>query len=175
MGVFHEGERAVQRRVGVAAEAKGLGRGISRDIPPGAQPFLEAQRIAILAGVDDSGRVWASPVTGKPGFITAPNPGRLRLAAGLPDADPLSESLARDRPLGVLVLDPERRRRLRINGRGVVGGPGAIEIRTEEVFGNCPKYIQARAPQGDPQPRRVGEAQWGTALTLDQRLAIERA
>jgi predicted pyridoxine 5'-phosphate oxidase superfamily flavin-nucleotide-binding protein len=165
----------MQRRVGVAGEAKGLGRGISRDIPPGAEPFLEAQRIAVLAGVDDSGRVWASLVTGKPGFITAPNPRRLHLAAGLPDADPLSGGLASDRPLGVLVLDLEGRRRLRINGRVVVAGPGEIEIRTEEVFGNCPKYIQARAPQGDAQPRRAGEAQRGTALTLDQRLAIERA
>ncbi len=51
----------------------------------------------------------------------------------------------------------------------------AIEIRTEEVFGNCPKYIQARAPQGDARHNRADVAQRGTALTLKQRLAIERA
>jgi len=81
MGVFHEGERAVQARAGVEAESQRLGRGISCDIPEGAAPFLEAQRLAVLAGVDDSGRVWASLVTGNPGFITAPDPRTLRLAA----------------------------------------------------------------------------------------------
>ena len=175
MGVFHEGERAVQARAGVEAESRHLGRGISREIPEGAGDFLEAQRIAVLAGVDDTGHVWASLVTGNPGFITAPNSRTLRLAARLPGADPLSEGLSSGRALGVLVLDPERRRRLRINGRVSAAHPSAIEIRTEEVFGNCPKYIQARAPQGDTRHNRVGTGQRGTALTPDQRGVIERA
>jgi hypothetical protein len=175
MGVFHEGERAVQARAGVEAESRHLGRGISRGIPEGAGPFLEAQRIAVLAGVDETGHVWASLVPGNPGFITAPNPRTLRLAAELPGADPLSEALSRDRSLGVLVLDPERRRRLRINGHVIDGPPGAIEIGTEEVFGNCPKYIQARVPQGDTGHDRAGVARRGSALGPDQRLAIGRA
>src|SRR5207244_883488 len=75
MGAFHEGERAVQARAGVAAEARGLGRGISSGIPPGAQPFLEAQRLAVLAGIDTAGHVWASLVTGnRPKYIQARAP-----------------------------------------------------------------------------------------------------
>ena len=157
------------------AESRRLGRGISREIPEGAGDFLEAQRLAVLAGVDESGRVWASILTGNPGFITALDSRTLRLAAGLPGADPLSEGLSEGRALGVLVLDPERRRRLRVNGRVTRAGADAIEIRTEEVFGNCPKYIQARAPQGDTRQDRVGTARHGHALTPGQRLAIERA
>ena len=175
MGVFHEGERAVQARAGVEAESRGLGRGITRSIPPGAEPFLEAQRIAILAGVDDAGKVWASLVTGNPGFITAPDPDTLRLAAGLPGADPLGAGLARDRALGVLVLDLERRRRLRVNGHVIDAREDTIEIRTREVFGNCPKYIQARVPERDTPRRHAGVAARGPALTMRQRLAIERA
>jgi uncharacterized protein len=175
VGVFHEGERAVQARVGVEAESRRLGRGISSEIPQGAGDFLEAQRMAVLAGVDETGHVWASLVTGNPGFITAPDSRTLRLAARLPGADPLSEALSRDRTLGILVLDPERRRRLRINGRVSVARPDAIEIRTQEVFGNCPKYIQARAPEGDTRHNRTGASRRGTVLTPEQRLAIERA
>jgi len=175
VGAFHEGELAVQARAGVDAEARNLGRGISRAIPPGAESFLEAQRIAILAGVDEAGRVWASLVTGKPGFITAPSPRTLRLAAGLPGADPLGGGLARDHALGVLVFDPERRRRLRINGRVTHAHPDAIEIQTDEVFGNCPKYIQARAPQVDTEHPRAGVARRSDALTSNQQLAIESA
>src|SRR5262245_6159525 len=109
MGVFHEGERAVQRRAGVEAESRHLGRGISHEIPDGATAFLEGQRLAIVAGLDDADRVWASLVTGRPGFITAPDPRTLRLAAGLPSVDPLAPAIRTGRPLGVLVLDPERR------------------------------------------------------------------
>jgi len=174
MGAFHEGERAVQARAGVAAEARGLGRGISSGIPPGAQPFLEAQRLVVLAGIDTAGHVWASLVTGNPGFITAPSLRRLRLAAGLSDADPLVDGLSSDRPLGLLVIDPERRRRLRVNGRVIRADRTAIEIATEEVFGNCPKYIQARAPEQGAHTRGA-ISRWGTTFTVEQRLAIERA
>ena len=175
MGTFHEGERAVQAQAGVVAEARGLGRGISSGIPPGAQPFLEAQRLAVLAGIDTAGHVWASLVTGNPGFITAPSLRRLRLAAGLSDADPLVDGLSSDRPLGLLVIDPERRRRLRVNGRVIRADRTAIEIATEEVFGNCPKYIQARAPEDAGAHPRGVISRWGTTLTGEQRLAIERA
>ena len=175
MGVFHEGERAVQARAGVAAEARGLGRGISRTIPPGAGPFLQSQRLAVMAGVDPAERVWASLVMGNPGFITAPDPATLRLAAGLPDADPLSQGLVDGQAIGILVLDPERRRRLRINGRVIRADSGVIEIRTAEVFGNCPKYIQARVPAGVTAHVRAGVAAKAPALTDGQRLAIEGA
>jgi predicted pyridoxine 5'-phosphate oxidase superfamily flavin-nucleotide-binding protein len=175
VAVFHEGEREVQARAGVEAESRRLGRGISRALPEGAGPFLAAQRMAVLAGEDEEGRVWASPVIGPPGFITAPEPRALHLAAALPGADPLSGALSDGRALGVLVIDPERRRRLRVNGRVVEARPGAIEIRTEEVFGNCPKYIQARAPRDGGGPPGAGVARRGRGLGADQRLAIERA
>jgi predicted pyridoxine 5'-phosphate oxidase superfamily flavin-nucleotide-binding protein len=175
MGVFHDGERAVQARAGVEAQSRRLGRGISRDIPEGAAPFLEAQRLAVVAGVDDAGRVWASLVTGAPGFITTPDPRTLRVAAALADADPLRASLGVGAALGVLVLDPERRRRLRVNGHVSAEAPGAIEIRTAEVFGNCPKYIQARAAQGARRHDRAGPAARGIALAPAQQRAIEAA
>ena len=175
MDKFHAGERAVQSRAGVADEAGHLGRGISSAIPDAARPFLASQRIAVLAGIDPSGRVWASLVTGPPGVIAASSPRTLRLAAELPDADPLSEGLTRGRPLGVLVIDPERRRRLRVNGRVVRADRQAIEMQTLEVFGNCPKYIQARAPEPGAEHRRAGVAVRSHALTESQRLAIERA
>jgi len=41
MSKFHEGERAVQSRSGVADEAGRLGRGITSAIPDAARRFLE--------------------------------------------------------------------------------------------------------------------------------------
>ena len=40
MGVFHAGEREVQRRAGVTAMARDLGQGIGPSIPAGARSFL---------------------------------------------------------------------------------------------------------------------------------------
>lgn len=174
MGAFHEGERAVQSRAGVARETKDLGRGITRSLPEGAAPFLAAQRLAVLAGVDDNGRVWASLATGEPGFVSAPDAVTLRVRAQLPAGDPLREGLAAGRRVGMLVLDPERRRRIRVNGRSL-GEADAIAIRVEEFFGNCPKYIQARAPEEAPAPGRPGEARRAPELSAAQRAAIERA
>jgi uncharacterized protein len=175
VGVFHEGERKVQSRAGVAGEARSLGRGISSAIPPGAGPFLATQRLAALAGIDNAGRVWASLVMGDPGFITAPDGGTLRLAARLAAADPLNEGLVEGRPLGILVLDPERRRRIRLNGRAGAPTGGGIEVRIDEVFGNCPKYIQARVFEGEPALDRDGDGRRSAALSLAQQRAIERA
>src|SRR5262249_12173541 len=175
VSVFHEGERAVQMRVGVDADARTLGRGISPAIPDGAGPFLAAQRLVVLAGLDEAGHVWASPVSGASGFISAPSSRTLRLAAGLPTGDPLAEGLTPGRPLGLLVFDPERPRRLRINGRVTDARADLIEIQTDEVFGNCPKYIQSRAPVTHDAPPRPGLASRSCELGADQRAAIERA
>ena len=43
MGLFHEGEQAVQARAGAEAESRRLGRGISPAIPEDAGPFLEVE------------------------------------------------------------------------------------------------------------------------------------
>ncbi len=165
----------MQARAGVQAESRALGRGISRAIPEGVEPFLESQRFAVLAGVDPAGRVWASLLTGNTGFITAPDSRTLRAAAALPVSDPLSAGLSPGQMVGVLVLDLERRRRLRINGRVAEVSGDALEIRTEEVFGNCPKYIQSRAPSEDTEHGRGADAQWSASLSPGQRHAIETA
>ncbi|MFI5168838.1 MAG: pyridoxamine 5'-phosphate oxidase family protein [Vicinamibacterales bacterium] len=56
---------------------------------------------------------------------------------------PLTANL-RERPeLGLLVIDPRTRRRLRFNGRGLLS-PDGVFLLADEVYGNCPKYIQAR-------------------------------
>jgi len=57
----------------------------------------------------------------------------------------------------------------------VKAGRHAIEMRTDEVFGNCPKYIQARAPEPGAAHERGGLAVRSHALSESQRLAIERA
>ena len=66
---FHSGEIAVQERAGVRDIAEDVGEGIVDHLPPGASQFLALRQMAVLGTVDTQGGVWASVVTGDPGFI----------------------------------------------------------------------------------------------------------
>jgi predicted pyridoxine 5'-phosphate oxidase superfamily flavin-nucleotide-binding protein len=71
--------------------------------------------------------------------------------------DPLRRNLATRPELGLLAIDLEKRRRLRINGRAFHDPARGIFVAVEQVYGNCPKYIQARrvepvAGEVSPQP-----------------------
>ena len=55
--VFHEGERAVQRRAGVERVAAQVGRGIASWIPPGFAEFVRRQPFVVLASQNAAGCV----------------------------------------------------------------------------------------------------------------------
>lgn len=143
--LFHPGELAVQRAMGQAETAERVGRSLRTDIPAVAADFLAAQRFLVLAGTAPGGAVWASMLTGPPGFAHAAD-GRTVLIDTRPDEnDPLAAALTTATPIGLIALQPQRRRRMRINGIAEPHGPG-LRITTEQVYSNCPKYIARREP-----------------------------
>ena len=149
----------MQRRAGVLEEARDVGRIIGRRIPAGTAAFLRGQRFAVASSLESGGRVWASLVTGPPGFAEVVDDEMLRLAARPVPGDPLAENLAARPELGLLVLDPRTRQRLRFNGRGLVS-PEGVFLVVEQAYGNCPKYIQRRTLEdavdaATPEPSRV--------------------
>jgi uncharacterized protein len=144
MSMFHEGELEVQRRAGVALNAERIGRGIHPTIPSLARQFVMERQFAIIGASDADGRVWASLLRGAPRFLTVPAEDRLHIAARLDDEDPLAMVLAGEADVGLLLIDPATRRRMRVNGRARPDGVSALEITTREVYANCQKYIQPR-------------------------------
>ena len=79
---YHSGSRAVQDRVGVRDMADHVGRSIGQGLRPVAAAFLELQPMLVLGAADpDTGRVWASPVTVRPGSYGPPDHGRSRSRA----------------------------------------------------------------------------------------------
>jgi len=157
MAAFHAGEIEVQARLRAREDAERVGRIIASEIPPPIRPLLRSQRMAVAASLDGQGQPWASLLTGPAGFIQAADDRLLRLAVAPPPPDPLAANL-RERPeLGLLVIDPRTRRRLRFNGRGLLSSDGLF-LLADEVYGNCPKYIQKR--------RLVGEGETGAGEVL---------
>jgi uncharacterized protein len=151
-GPFHAGERQVQRRAGVSREAEAVGGIVSRSLTPAIARVLRTQRMGVAASLDSAGRPWASLLTGDAGFIQAVDDRRLLLAVRLDESDPLSGNL-RDRPeLGLLVIDPRTRQRIRANGRGLLSAEGVF-LHADAVYGNCPKYIQKRRIVAETEPK----------------------
>jgi predicted pyridoxine 5'-phosphate oxidase superfamily flavin-nucleotide-binding protein len=165
---FHPGEREVQRRAGLAEEASRVGGIIARDLTPAIARFLARQRLAVAASLDAAGRVWASLLTGPAGFLAPAGPRRLRIAASPIAGDPLGANLgAGGRPeLGLVVLDPRTRQRMRVNGIGRLDDHG-VQIEIRQVYGNCPKYIQLRESEADVPPTPSGPSAPRVAASLD--------
>ena len=168
--VYHEGERAVQERAGVRAMADRIGRGIDDALSPAIAEFL-AQRYSVILGIIDlSGWPWASQVVGPPGFITALDERTLRFDAAPVAGDVLHESLRANPKLALLAIDLTTRRRARVNGRAELRASGAIELHVEEVFGNCPKYIQRREPVAVRTDDPVGAVEVEVEPAMSQKV-----
>lgn len=173
---FHEGELAVQHRAGVQAMARRVGNGIQPTITPPFAAFLHEQQMAVIASTDALGRLWSSIVLGNPGFIEVQSSTLLQIHALPPATDPLMENLVSHPQVGVLVIHLENRQRVRVNGTATLY-PNGLEISAQEVYGNCPKYIQSRqidltTEVFTPTPLRVNRT---TELTPSQQAWIARA
>jgi predicted pyridoxine 5'-phosphate oxidase superfamily flavin-nucleotide-binding protein len=153
--VSHEGELSVQRRAEWARENWGSA-GVSAEIPPIAADFMLQQRMLVVGGVDADDAAWATIITGSAGFAAATDE-RTIVVDGLPvPDDPFRATLTGEADVGILAIEPWTRRRMRVNGRSRPTGTG-IQVRTDQVYSNCPKYIQARqltAVESQPPARR---------------------
>lgn len=183
---FHEGERKAQELAGETWTADQNGSVIADEIPGGALKFIEQQSFAVVGSSDPEGRIWASILLGKPGFMAAPDRRTVKFnlnGAFLPSSDPLLSNLETDPKVGALVIDLATRRRLRMNGNLSKTGDSSLELFVAESFPNCPKFIQRRhfvfeadfseeRSSDNAIGRSVVETHW---LNGEQRETIARA
>ncbi|MFF9284390.1 pyridoxamine 5'-phosphate oxidase family protein [Streptomyces griseosporeus] len=176
MSVYHAGSRALQDRLGVRERADHVGRSIGPDIKTVAAAFLELQPLLLIGAADPAGgAVWASALTGPPGFVRATGPHRIAVTGGPRPADPLAAALAADgTPVGTIALDPRTRRRMRLNGRLHPTQRG-FAVDADQVFANCPKYIQRRESYAWVADRAPGRAVATTELTAGQLASVAAA
>lgn len=146
MTVYHPGELAVQRRLGQSGIAERVGRMVRRDIPDAAAAFLADQPMIMLAAADDTGHMWAGLITGPPGFVHTVDE-QIAIEALPVDGDPLRAVLAgTPRQVGMIAVQPQTRRRMRVNGTATPTGAGLL-VHPDQVYSNCPKYISRRSIQ----------------------------
>ncbi len=140
---YHEGELAVQKRAGVGSAGLKASDMYRAAMPAGVQQFLSKQQIAVLSTLDKDGRVWASLRTGPPGFLRAEDERTVEIGGTSHPQDPLLENLAVSSIAGMLVIQMAARHRMRLNGIAQRQPGGRILLSINQVYGNCPQYIQA--------------------------------
>ena len=140
----HGGELAVQERAGVQVQAARLSGMLEpAELRGGVLAFLAERTFAVITARDATGRLWTSPLTGQPGFLTASSPTTLTVGGAPPHGDPLHR-LPPGQSVGMIVVDFGARRRVRINGTLRHTDDGQLVIDVHQAYGNCPQYIQQR-------------------------------
>ena len=153
-GLYHDGNRRLQDRFDSRRLADRLEEVKVRDhIDEGDRAFIERLDMFFLATADAQGRPNCSYKGGDPGFVRVLDPRTLAFPGYDGNGMFLSLGNALVNPeVGLLFIDFQRRRRLRLNGTATVSlddallgsWPGARQVVREavrEVFPNCPRYI----------------------------------
>ncbi len=176
--LFHKGEIAMQRSVGMAERMEHIGAKVIRDFMPDQhRDFYARLPFIVVATVDDTGDVWPTMLVGQPGFISSPTPTSLTINAQPQPADPAAIGAQSGAAIGMLGIELHTRRRNRMNGEIKSAANGSLEVEVGHAFGNCPQYIQLRdfAFSHDADQPSSASVEESRELTEDARAIISAA
>lgn len=115
-------------------------------------------------------------LTGPPGFLSVTSNQILRISPLSTIDQKLVQNLQTHPTLGLLTLDLAARCRLRVNGYVQELSDQGMQVRAQQVFFNCPKYIQTRYLISDPSDRPTPASEEDTPqLSLAQQDWIAHA
>ncbi|MCF0069571.1 pyridoxamine 5'-phosphate oxidase family protein [Dyadobacter sp. CY261] len=167
--VFHTGELYVQRNAGEEHFAMQNGSIVRNVIAGGAANFVSEQQFFFAASQDTEGNVWASVLSGAPGFVQLTDMHSLLFDPDLRNSnadDIFWKNIHEDATIGLLFIELTTRRRFRVNGR--IYPQGSLwRLEVEQAYPNCPKYIQRR--------ELVHEDVVGPSIGQDLRKWIDQA
>jgi predicted pyridoxine 5'-phosphate oxidase superfamily flavin-nucleotide-binding protein len=154
MSLYHEGSRRLQDRFDTRRLADRIDERIVREtIDADDCAFIEGCDMFFIATTDAGGRPQCSYKGGEPGFVRVLDERTIAFPVYDGNGMYLTAGNALVNPhVGLLFLDFERRRRLRLNGTASVAEDDPLlaeypeaqlvaRVRATEVFPNCPRYI----------------------------------
>jgi predicted pyridoxine 5'-phosphate oxidase superfamily flavin-nucleotide-binding protein len=152
--LYHEGNRALQDRFGTRRLADRIEERIVHEaIDDQDRAFIEARDMFFIATVDEAGQPQCSYKGGDPGFVRVLD--ERTIAFPVYDGNGMyltAGNLLVTKKVGLLFIDFEGRKRMRLNGIASVDDrdpllaeyPEAqliVRVEATEVFPNCPRYI----------------------------------
>jgi uncharacterized protein len=154
--MYHEGSRRLQDQYQTRKLADRLVEKVAHDgFTDDDRAFIESRPMFFLATADAEGRPDCSYKGGRPGFVRVID--ETTLAFPSYDGNGMFKSLGNllvNPQVGMLFIDFESPKRLRVNGRAVVstddplltelaGAQLVVRVHAEAIFPNCPRYIHS--------------------------------
>jgi predicted pyridoxine 5'-phosphate oxidase superfamily flavin-nucleotide-binding protein len=167
---YHAGMRELQDRFDSRRLADRLDERLGRSaFSDEDRAFIESRAMFFLASADDQGRPDCSYKGGDPGFVRVVGPDEIEFPSydGNGQFRSLGNVLANP-AVGLLFIDFESPRRLRVNGRATLlddpealarhhGAQLVVRVRAGRIFPNCPRYIhRSRAGEFSADVPRPG-------------------
>jgi predicted pyridoxine 5'-phosphate oxidase superfamily flavin-nucleotide-binding protein len=158
--MYHDGNRSLQDRFDSRRIADRLVEVLHRTaFTDEDRAFIESRAMFFLATADAGGAPDCSYKGGRPGFVRVIGPDVLAFPSY--DGNGMFKSLGNvhaNPRVGLLFIDFEQPRRLRVNGVATVaaddpllgsfdGAQLIVRVRAEHIFPNCPRYIHHLATQ----------------------------
>ena len=152
--MYHEGSRRLQDEFATRRLADRLVERLARDrFSDDDRAFIASRPLFFLATADADGRPDCSYKGGLPGFVRVVAADELVFPSY--DGNGMFKSLGNllvNPQVGLLFIDFESPKRLRVNGRASVhrddpllaqfeGAQLIVRVRAEAIFPNCPRYI----------------------------------
>ena len=154
MPMYHDGSRELQDRFSTRKLADRLVDVVAHAaFTDKDRAFIESRALFFLATADGEGRPDCSYKGGRPGFVRVVDPHTLAFPSY--DGNGMFKSLGNvivNPHVGLLFIDFESPRRLRVNGRAsvreddplladFVGAQLVVRVHADAIFPNCPRYI----------------------------------
>jgi predicted pyridoxine 5'-phosphate oxidase superfamily flavin-nucleotide-binding protein len=154
VGLYNAASRKLQDRFDTRRLADRIEERIVHDrIDDGDRAFIEARDMFFIATTDEEGRPQCSYKGGEPGFVRVIDD--TTIAFPIYDGNGMyltAGNLVATKTVGLLFIDFEGRKRMRLNGVASVDDgdplladyPEAqlmVRVSATEVFPNCPRYI----------------------------------
>jgi uncharacterized protein len=154
VALYHRRNRELQDRFDTRRLADRIEERIVHDhIDAGDRAFIEARDMFFIATVDEDGQPQSSYKGGEPGFVRVLDPHTI--AFPIYDGNGMfltAGNLLATKKVGLLFIDLEGRKRMRLNGEASVDDDDSllveypeaqliVRVRASEVFPNCPRYI----------------------------------
>ena len=190
---YNDGSRDLQDRMGSRGLADRLVDKLARNtFTDDDRAFIESRPMFFLATADAEGRPDCSYKGGDPGFVRVVGPGTLAFPSY--DGNGMFRSLGNvlvNPFVGMLFIDFDNPRRLRVNGRATLddkdvllgefeGAQLVVRVEAEAIFPNCPRYIHRMAMversiytptegQEQPEPAWKGRPEFRDVLPPKRR------
>ena len=169
--LFRASHRTLQRRFDTERLADRIEERLFREhLDADGKAFIERLSMFFLATADTSGQPSCSYKGGDPGFVRVLDPRTLAFPCYDGNGMFLSMGNLSENPaVGLLFIDFESPRRLRVNGDARIESPDSVDppfegaqlvvkVAVRQVFPNCPRYVhEAGAAERSPYVPRPGE------------------